>query len=331
MQKKRLKLLLYILVILSLLCYGSVAVAHAAVFSRADYDEYAANRFLLYDDLDAVAYPREEIDVLSGGNRLTGYLYGAENSQGLIIVSPGHRDPNDVKLYEITYFVDAGWTVLCYDYTGCYQSEGSSMVGYSQSVHDLDAVLTYVETETRFEGLPVMLFGHSMGAYASAAVLQLGHDVDAVISASGFDTPKEQWEYCIERYTNIFHIPLLPFTKLFIAAKYGGDADLSAIEGINSVDVPVLVISGTEDEYYGGESPIYAKRDQISNPNCSFMLMEASGANGHYDYFLTKEAISYREMVDGGAVQGTIDKGLYMEHDKDFMNTLHSFFLSALE
>jgi hypothetical protein len=164
MRKKRLKLLLCSIGILSLLCYSSVAIAHAVIFSRADYDEYAADRLLLYNDLNAAAYPREEVDVLSGKNRLTTYLYGAENTQGLIIVSPGHRDPNDVKLYEITYFVDAGWKVLCYDYTGCYQSEGSSMVGYSQSVHDLDAVLTYVETETQFEGLPVMLFGHSMGA-----------------------------------------------------------------------------------------------------------------------------------------------------------------------
>ncbi|MDF2543864.1 MAG: dipeptidyl aminopeptidase/acylaminoacyl-peptidase-like protein [Herbinix sp.] len=53
-----------------------------------------------------------------------GYLYGLNNTKGLIIVSPGHRDTNDIKLPEITYFVNKGWMVLCYDYTGCYRSEG---------------------------------------------------------------------------------------------------------------------------------------------------------------------------------------------------------------
>lgn len=107
-----------------------------------------------------------------------------------MVISPGHRDPNDVKLYEITYFVEKGWMVLCYDYTGCYNSQGSNMVGYTQSVHDLDAVLNYMEKETRFQSLPVVLFGHSLEAYASAAVLQYGHDIKAAVVASGFDTPK---------------------------------------------------------------------------------------------------------------------------------------------
>lgn len=316
---------------LSLICFIGVTAAHMVVFDRADYSEYDTDMFLLYDDLDTEKYPRQEISILSGKNTLAAYLYGIDSKQGLIIVSPGHRDPSDIKLYEITYFVDAGWMVLCYDYTGCYNSEGNSMVGYTQSVRDLEAVLNFVEADEKMTGLPVMLFGHSLGGYASAAVLPFVHDVRAVIIASAFDTPKEQWLYSIERYTGIFHVPLLPFTKLFISMKYGEDANLSAVMGINAVDIPVLVLSGTDDEYYGGESQIYAKREQIQNPNCTFELMEEPGAHGHYDYFLTEEAISYQRLVNDNTVQGTIDKNLYMEHDRKFMNTLNEFFLTALK
>ena len=60
------------------------------------------------------------------------------------------------------------------------------MVGYIQAVKDLDAVLTYVENEERFQNTPLFLFGHSLGGYATAAVLQEGHEVDAAIVASGF-------------------------------------------------------------------------------------------------------------------------------------------------
>lgn len=93
------------------------------------------------------------------------------------------------------------------------------MRGYTQSVHDLDAVLNFVEGSSSFNHIPVVLFGHSLGGYASAAVLQFGHTVDAAIIASGFDTPKEQWLYSIERYTGAFHYPLEPFTRLFLTFK----------------------------------------------------------------------------------------------------------------
>jgi pimeloyl-ACP methyl ester carboxylesterase len=316
---------------LSLICFIGVTVAHMVVFSRADYDEYPTDRYLLYEDLNAEEYPRENISIQSGKNKLAAYLYGVGNRQGLIIISPGHRDSSDVKLYEITYFVDAGWMVLSYDLTGCYNSEGASMVGYTQAVRDLNAVLNFVEMDEATAGVPVMLFGHSLGGYASAAVLPAGHDVKAVVVASSFDTPKEQWRYSIEHYTGVLHFPLLPFTDLFIALKYGGEADLSAVDGINAVDIPVLVISGADDEYYGGESQVYAKRGQVRNPNCAFMLMEEPGANGHYDYFLTKEAVAYQRLVKDKAVQGMIDKNQYMEHDKEFMDMLNGFLLAALK
>ena len=42
-----------------------------------------------------------------------------------MFISPGNRDVLDIKLPEITYFVDKGWMVLCFDYTGCYASDAS--------------------------------------------------------------------------------------------------------------------------------------------------------------------------------------------------------------
>lgn len=72
--------------------------------------------------------------------------------------------------------------------------------------------------------------------------------------------------------------------------RFGDKAYISAVDGINSVDIPVLVISGTEDEYYGGASPIYDKREEISNPNCTCILLEGEG---HYDYFLSDKALNW--------------------------------------
>lgn len=68
---------------------------------------------------------------------------------------------------------------------------------------------------------------------------------------------------------------------VFSRADY--DKDLSAVDGINCVSIPVLVISAEEDSFYGGKSPIYERQNEITNPNCSFVLMDEKNHNGHYD------------------------------------------------
>ena len=96
---------------------------------------------------------------------------------------------------------------------------------------------------------------------------------------------------------------------------------MSAIDGINSVTIPVLIISAEEDIFYGGISPLYEKQNEIMNPNCTFVLMDEENHNGHYDYFLTDAALEYQ--AENPTVP--IDKELYMEHDENVMNMIISY------
>jgi len=289
--------LLLITIVFSIIAFIGINVAYNKNFSRADYCEYNTTYYNTYDKIDTNKYKREILSIKSADNTLAGYLYGRENTQGLIIISPGHRDASDIKLPEITYFVDKGWMVLCFDYTGCYASEGSSMIGYVQAPTDLDAVLDYVESDPRFEKLPVMLFGHSLGAYASAAVLQYEHNIAAVVAASGFDDPTEQWEYSVKRSTKVLGNIFSPYSRILMKFKLGDMSHFSAIDGINSKEIPVFIIQGTTDKFYGNVSSIYEHRDKITNPNCSLILMSKENHHGHYDYFLSDKAISYRKKI----------------------------------
>lgn len=319
---KLIKVMVICMLSLSMLIFCAIFIAHSVVFSRADYDQYDAEHYLLYEDIDEEKYPREQIFVQSEENTISAFYYPTTDSKGLIVVAPGHRDSNDIKLYEICYFVDAGFSVICLDYTGCYLSGGESMRGYSQCVYDLDALLDYVESDEKFQNMSIYLFGHSMGAYAASAVLQYNHNVEKVIAASGFDTPEEQWQYSIKKYTGIFYPIIKPLNTLFINIKYGNDKGLSAVAGINSVTIPVLIISAEEDSFYGGLSPIYEKQNEIMNPNCTFVLMDEENHNGHYDYFLTDAALKYQ--AENPTVP--IDKKLYMEHDEKVMNMMIKFY-----
>ncbi len=229
------------------------------------------------------------------------------------------------------YFVDHGWMVVCYDYTGYYNSEGASMVDYTQAVRDLDAVLSFLENADRFSAIPLLLYGHSLGAYVSTAVLSFNHGITAVVAASGFDKPTEQWAYSVKRFSGKLGALLGPMAALYLRVAFGKDTErFSAVTGINSTRIPVLVISGTSDVFYGGKSPIYNKKDTITNPQCTFMLMERDNHNGHYDYMLTDRALEYQSLCQNNP-DGTPDKWLIMEQDDAFFDQVNAFFISALQ
>ena len=78
MNKKIIRVLTIIAIcIVTVLALGfcGVAIAHMVVFSRADYDEYDSEHFLVYDDIDKEKYPREQIIVQSGENDISAFLY----------------------------------------------------------------------------------------------------------------------------------------------------------------------------------------------------------------------------------------------------------------
>ena len=299
-----------------------LVIVHGIVMGKYTYENYDADRYLVYDDV-AELYPRELINVLSGENVLSAYLYGKDNTKGVIVVAPGHGDSNDIKLYEVLYFVDEGYQVIGFDYTGCYTSEGDSFGGYTQAVYDLNSILTYCDNNDSFSNMPIYLFGHSMGGYAVTTVLNYNHRIDAVVTASGFNSASEQWECSIKRFTGPAYYLIRPINLAFIHLRYGEDSNLSAIDGINISGIPVLVISADTDVFYcGNRSPIYEKKDMITNNKCEFMLMDKPNHNEHYTYFLTDDAIRYQESNP----KGKIDKELYMEHDKYILDMIVNFY-----
>ena len=164
----------------------AVALLFRDVFARTAPPAYSAH--LYYKDV-ADRYDRKEVEFRSGKNRLRGHLYGEENSAGLVVISHGLGGGEESYLAEALCFVDQGWQVLCYSNTGCWDSEGGTCVGLSQSVLDLDAALTWVEEQSRFEDVPIYIYGHSWGGYAAAAVLGFGHDIAASVSVAGFNDP----------------------------------------------------------------------------------------------------------------------------------------------
>lgn len=305
-------------------------------FGRADYlpQEVSADYFYAHFEDD---YPRENVSFKSGANTLQGYIYGAENDKGLLVFAHGISNGHENYLKTLLWFVDNGWRVFAYDASGSGHSEGVGTMGLPQSALDLDAALNYIEADAELSALPRFLMGHSWGGYAVTAVLNFGHKVNGVASVSGYAVPVEMiYEYA-KMYVGEARFLIYPSICLYNGLLFGEHAGLSAIDGINSTDTPILIIHGTEDEVIGYEqSAIMHKRSLITNPNAEFLTLDGVNHKGMFDTpegFAVKQNIkeTVSEMKKQGKTSESDLAEVYRSADLDAANQPNVEFLSQIE
>lgn len=305
-------------------------------FGRADYLPQQVSMNYLYEHYEN-DYPRVNVSFTSGENTLQGYIYGADNDKGLLVFAHGIGSGHENYMKSLMWFVDNGWRVFAYDAAGSGHSVGAGTKGLPQSALDLNAALNYIEADAELSALPRFLMGHSWGGYAVTAVLNFGHKVDGVASVSGYAVPVEMiYEYA-KNYVGDARFLIYPSICLYNGVLFGEYAGLSAVDGINSTDTPVLIIHGTDDKTidYNGAS-IMRKRDLITNPNAEYITLEGCSHTGMFD---TPEAIAIKaeinETVDEMVKQGESKDSAYTvvnrSADLDAANQPNVEFLSQIE
>ena len=337
-EKKRGKVLRRVLVIVlaALLAFVLTSMASSVVifsflFTRSDTPGVTE---LVYADIDAGSYPRREISFVSDGAKLFGCLYGekSEGNEGLIVIVSGIGSGVDRHLSEIEYFVDRGFCVFAYDGTGVGKSEGKGTKGLPQFKRDLEAALDSLLAEQTLKELPLFLYGHSAGGYAVTTVLPEYDSVTASVSISGFDSPNEIMWYHARRYTGFLADLEYPFLCLQNFFVFGRDACVRALDAINKVDTPILIVEGSDDVVVPYEIGLSRFSERITNPNVSYLLVDEAKRNGHSTIWLTKDAAEYHYfLLDSGEDDpAKIDKDRVNEANVEFLETIVSFYLSAI-
>ena len=140
-MRKSGRLLKIFMIVVGVLAVIFVVVSFALInhfmrqyFNRSEQKKYSEYmRWADYEDFE-----RETVTFPSGDETLTGYIYGKDNTKGLVVVSHGLGSDSEGYIGETKYFVDNGFMVFAYDNTGSGASTGDSCVGLVQSVIDLD-------------------------------------------------------------------------------------------------------------------------------------------------------------------------------------------------
>ena len=286
-------ILFIILLIACAAGYIFTAAYMNAYFPRYDVTDPKFTASYGYDHYEA-EYPRQEVDFRSGDNVLKGYIYGLNNDKGVIVFAHGIGSNHVAYLPTITSLVDRGWRIFAYDATGSGTSEGKSTVGLAQSAKDLDRAVNYVENNSVFANMPIFVMGHSWGGYASAAVLNLDHDIKGCVSMSGYNSPMDELNEYTENLFGDKAFLVTPFVWTYNKLHAGRFASYSAVDGLNKSDIPALIIHGDNDQivkYYG--AAIIANQGRIKNQNVQYYTFETEGKDTHNGFFHTSEYLEY--------------------------------------
>ena len=214
----------------------------------------------------------------SGRNSLAGYLWNETGKRGLIVFAHGMGTGVGYYLPEIHHFAAQGYKVFAFEYSG-YPGSSGHFYGFPQAVIDLKNALDFIDDGS----LPVILMGHSMGAYAVCAVRQCtDKQVNGIVAYAPFISSDEAVAAeAIGRMPGFGRLLcglILPLQRIL----FGKNCNPNAAEGLARANVPTLVLQGNADaEVTLDGCALYAHRGELSDYHVAFRLVCDEGSNGH--------------------------------------------------
>lgn len=233
----------------------------------------------------------------NNGQALTGYLYSALGDQrAIVVLAHGIGNGGHAAYIECAeHFAKSGFYVFGFDATGNDESGGNGVGGLPQGVIDLDRAISFIEESGDIPELPIVLFGHSWGAYSACSVLEYHPEVKAVIACSGFNRSSDMFEAEGKRQAGIFIHPLMPFIRLHERIKFGKYAAASAMNGFAASEAAVMIVHSADDETVPMECgyDLYYEK-YCDDPRFEFIRFEGRGHNGIYYDGASGSDSSYR-------------------------------------
>lgn len=266
------------------------------LFEKQIVNTFRANFLRRCDDtgtayyFSAADFPGLEAEPFSfpscKGHELKGYFYHYGNPiPGRIVVfdhgfGGGHRS----YMKEIELLCRHSYLVFSYDHTGCMESGGENIGGFTQSLVDLNDCLTALKATDRCRGLDFSVMGHSWGGFSTLNICALHPDVSHIVVLSGFVSVKKLVE-------SFFSGILKGYRKAILALETNpGFFRYNAVESLSGTDAQVLLVYSENDKMVNKAVHFDTLKNGLSHKeNIRFLLVENKGHNPNY----TEDAVAY--------------------------------------
>ena len=284
--------------------YSKALAIYNSIFVRYQSVEPQLRTVDEFKDLEV-----QECSFLSDhGQKLAGYTYSKNGIKpvGVVIIAHGLGVGGQcVYMAAADYFASHGYIVFAYDATGNDKSEGTSSVGMEQGIIDLSHAIDYVEHDSAMRHYPIVLFGHSWGAYCVGAVLNVHPEVKAVVAVSGFNSTKDYFRYVAEVEDTDGSLSMLaPYVERIEKEKFGKYADYTALKGFANTKAGIMIIHSQDDQNVAASLgyDLYYKKYK-DDERFRFKLYEN---RKHMYIFYTDEAVAYdQKRIDDRTLAST--------------------------
>ena len=249
---------------------GLTAIIAFAVLFTLSAKMYNAmfGRVITPDDRRRTPYEFKNLEVVectfasNHGQKLAGYTYTKPglDPAGVIIIAHGLGNGGQcVYMDAADYFTSHGYIVFSYDATAMDKSEGSTAYGMEQGVIDLSYAINYVEQDSVMKKYPLMLFGHSWGAYSVCTVLNVHPEIKAVAAVSGFNATESWLKYAFSSMGIIGALPTFD-TLILEKIKFGKYAGYTALSGFAKSKAAIMIIQSFTQMQHGRMTAKYSEK-----------------------------------------------------------------------
>lgn len=279
----------------------------------------------------------EHMSVRCRGVELAANAYSVkplEECERVVIFQHGFGAGSSSYTTEIAHFAEQGFVVVAVDAYGCNNSSGKTVRGFYAGAEAVIAAYMGVNCHERLKNKPVVLVGHSWGAYSVLAACK-SIKADGVVAMSGFNAPAQCICDTVKSMGGLgrFYAPLIHgWIWIFNLLKFGAKGNTTAVDAVRISGVKALVIHGEKDGAVGFKN---SAANKVKGENVTTLLLPDKRHNpyntvaaeeklaeltGKHDFATEAEAKVYFANFDWEAVT---------EEDEEVMSKIDGFIAKA--
>ncbi len=288
------------------------------LFSRHDDD----GSVFYFSYTDFAGLKREAYSIKNQkGENLSGYFYFYDGykEDSLVIFEHGMGSSHRSYMREIERIAKDGYLVFAYDHTGCSESEGEHIRGFSGSLADLDAVVSAILSDEKYSHLKISVIGHSWGGFSALNIGAFHKELYAIVAISGFISVKEMQKQVIP-------FVLRPFTGTVYKLEEKENPkyfDKNALDSLKNTEAKVLIIHSLDDKTVSCKMHFEKMYSELSDKdNIVFLSLERKDHNPTY----TEAAVKYKNEFFKKLIKQRKNKALNTEEEKRSFNASFDFY-----
>lgn len=338
-----------LIVVIALIIFCYLAAGIIVVF-LANYKLFSVRGkdinndcYLKYEDFHTLN--RSEYEVFYKDATIKGFIYTSNNDnekyKGFIILSHGMWSSHVTYLSDIEYLTGLGYKVLGYDNYGVCLSGGNNQVSLAHSIYVLDVVISDVERRNLNEDLDILLYGHSMGGYATSCNLKNHQEIKKAIIRSAPISPSISGRDLLIKNNKYLGYFLYPIINLCFYLLYGRKENQSSISSLKkNKKTNILLIHAENDNIVPFKNSLARyflnhKQDNIevfiSKVGKHNSIMEESSMDNYVKlkneyYRLVKENDSSK--IDSFLQELKQKKREYYHLNKNTLNSIYNFLIN---